>query len=324
MRSMFRGGGGGRAPVRARNLAIAGLLAVAAAAGAHEPIHDVGQDTGLDASQDTREDAGQNAGENATSPGRFRVAVTPYAWLPGFSGDVMARGIEFDINTSLADIIDTSDSAFGYMGAIDFEAGGFVFQINAAWVSAEVENARGVLRNGEVRSDLEFDASWTEAFAGYRLLDAPLGHWGGSGGRQWLTVDAFVGARLTSIDVDTTVTAQSTVTLRDGTVLMAGQSRDQDQNAEWVEPFVGLRAGHDFGNGWSTTIRADVGGFGIGGARFSWQAEALGGYRWQLGGWDVALFGGYRALGQDYSSGGFGWDMVTHGPVVGAQLALRF
>ena len=306
---------------------VGGCLVLATAVGAQDG-QGFGANPSGDMSRHISQDTSQQDTSQANGPSpereRFRVSVTPYAWLPSFSGEIAARGIEFDATTTFADIIDSSDSAFGLMGAIDFEVDRLVFQGNGAWVTAELGNARGVLRNGEVRSDLEFDAAWTEAFAGYRLLERSPGGDGGERARQRFTLDGLVGARVTFIDVDANVTAQTTVTLRDGTVLMPGQRRDQSQSEEWIEPFVGLRLGHDFGNGWSATVRADVGGFGVDGSEFSWQVEALGGYRWQLDGWNIALFGGYRALGQDYASGGFAWDMVTHGPVIGTQIGLRF
>jgi hypothetical protein len=284
--------------------------------------------SGTDGSQDTSPDTTRDANGN-TSPcsdpaDRFRVAVTPYGWLPGFSGDLVARGVEFDVNASFNDILDGSDSALGLMGAIDFEVDRLVFQINGAWVSADLGGTRGVLRNGEVRGELEFDAAWTEAFAGLRLVDESVGDWGSSHNRTRLTLDGFVGVRVTSIDVDTTTTATTTITLPDGFVLMPGQTRRQSQSEAWVEPFLGARLGYDLGNGWSAAVRCDVGGFGVDGSHFSWQAEALAGYRWDLGGWDIGLFAGYRALGQDYSSGDFAWDVVTHGPVIGTQIVFRF
>jgi hypothetical protein len=237
---------------------------------------------------------------------------------------VTARGIEFDVNESFNGILESSDSALGLMGAIDLEFESLVFQINGAWVSAELGDTRGVLRSGEVRGEIEFDATWTEAFAGVRFVDEPVGDWGTSHNRKRLTFDGFVGVRVTSIDVDTATTSTTTITLPDGFVLMPGQTRRQSESEQWVEPFVGARLGYDLGNGWTAVLRGDVGGFGVDGSHFSWQAEALAGYRFDLGGWDIGLFGGYRALGQDYSSGDFKWDVVAHGPVVGARLVFRF
>ena len=38
----------------------------------------------------------------------------------------------------------------------------------------------------------------------------------------------------------------------------------------------------------------------------------------------LAAFGGFRALGQDYTDGGFQWDVITYGPIIGAQFSFAF
>jgi hypothetical protein len=72
---------------------------------------------------------------------------------------------------------------------------------------------------------------------------------------------------------------------------------------EWVDPFVGGRIRHDFGQNRNVMLEGDVGGFGVG-SDFSWQV--VGTY-----GFDVNVFGstmhsvvGYRALAVDYSETG--------------------
>jgi hypothetical protein len=69
----------------------------------------------------------------------------------------------------------------------------------------------------------------------------------------------------------------------------------------------------------------DVGGFGVG-SDFAWSALGLFGWRFALLGQDAAALWGYRALGQDYSTGSgrqrFEWDVIMHGPAIG--LTVRF
>jgi hypothetical protein len=91
---------------------------------------------------------------------------------------------------------------------------------------------------------------------------------------------------------------------------------------EWVDPFVGARIRHEFGNNKTVTLEGDIGGFGAG-SEFSWQV--VGTY-----GFDVNVFGstmhsivGYRALAVDYSENGRfgknGIDYLQHGPLLGAK-----
>jgi hypothetical protein len=91
--------------------------------------------------------------------------------------------------------------------------------------------------------------------------------------------------------------------------------------ADWVDPFVGLRLRGRISERWEYALRGDVGG-GIGGSRFSWQAAATIGYRFELFGLPATAHLGYRALSQDFESRRLTYDVTLHGPVVG--LSLRF
>ena len=61
----------------------------------------------------------------------------------------------------------------------------------------------------------------------------------------------------------------------------------------------------------------DVGGFGVG-SDFAWSVTGLFGYKWQAGTVEWAILAGYKALGQDYTTGSgaqrFRWDTTMHGP----------
>lgn len=69
------------------------------------------------------------------------------------------------------------------------------------------------------------------------------------------------------------------------------------------------------------TLRADLGGFGIGGSsNLSAQGSLV--FRWLFRpDWDLLL--GYRALYQDYETGKgpskFAYEATTHGPLLGLE-----
>jgi len=252
----------------------------------------------------------------------FHFSFAPYMWLTSISGDISVRNITVDADVDFASIVDASDSVFGLMGAIDIEYKGFVAQFNAAWSEVEFSGSRAFARNGTLSADVTMDTAWIEAFAGYRFLERSLGT--DASARRRVTLDGFVGARFTMIDVDATFTARESLTLPNGEMLTAGQTADRDQSESWFEPFIGARLGLDLSENWSLNLRGDIGGFGISGADFSWQVAALAGYRWHLDGWAIGVFGGYRVLSQDYSSDDFAWDAITHGPLLGAQFSWRF
>jgi hypothetical protein len=263
----------------------------------------------------------------APAPELLNLTFTGYAWLTSMSGTTGVAGLEFDIDESFFDLVGESDHLFGLMGSIDAEYKRLVFQLNGVYSHAEFSGQRTFARGGGgaavgIDVDLEIDAAWFEVFGGYRFIDRPLGEASESDSR--LTLDGFLGGRFTAMELQADVVAEQMVTLPNGTVLQAGVSRSLDQREGWAELFLGGRIGLELGEQWLLNLRGDIGGFGIGDSEFSWQTVAALGYRWRLEGWSIDLFGGYRALGQDYSRGGFTWDVITHGPVLGAQASLSF
>lgn len=252
------------------------------------------------------------------------LRFTPYAWLTSFNGDFGARSIELNVDASFADILDESDSVIGFMGAIDAEVDRFVFQLNGVYTKAEFGTTRGRAgpRGSSVsaEADAVLETTWIEALAGYRLADQRFG----TESTYRLTLDGFAGLRYTDLALDQSVTAEANVELPRGGMLEAGVRREFSDSQAWFEPFVGLRAGFEFGEGWSVSLRGDLGGFGFDGSDFSWQAIATLGYRWRFEQWSLGLFAGYRALGQDYRDDDFKWDMVTHGPLIGLSVAFEF
>lgn len=253
---------------------------------------------------------------------QLKVDIAPYIWMTNFSGDVTIRGIQFDADISFADILEDSDSIFGLIGAIEFEYDRLLLQFNGAYAKVKFDDTQGFLRDGTVNADIEQSMGWYELFGGYRFLDRPIGE--DRSIHRRLTLDGFVGGRYTDIDVDATISVSDAITLPEGGVINVGETRERDASESWFEPFVGGRFGIDFSERWHFVLRGDVGGFGISGAQFAWQTVALLGYHWEMDGWTLAAFGGFRALGQDYSSDGFGWDMVTYGPVIGVRFGLAF
>lgn len=91
---------------------------------------------------------------------------------------------------------------------------------------------------------------------------------------------------------------------------------------EWVDPFVGGRVRHDFGQNKNVTLEGDVGGFGAG-SEFSWQVVGTYGFDVNVLGSTMHSVVGYRALAVDYSETGAhgknGIDYLQHGPVLGAK-----
>jgi hypothetical protein len=115
-----------------------------------------------------------------------------------------------------------------------------------------------------------------------------------------------------------TITVDGSVQIEIDRALAIASSGD----LEWVDPFIGGRIRHQFGNNKDLALEADVGGFGVG-SHFSWQVVATYGFDVNCLGTPLHTVIGYRALAVDYSENGpFGenaLDLVQHGPLLGVN-----
>ncbi len=232
----------------------------------------------------------------------WEFKVAPYMWFLSASGDVTVKGQESDLDLSFNDIWDELNIAA--MVAFDGRKGRWGFYGDI--IAANLGKSKTV---GGIRIDPTVKLVWLTAGGFYRL-----GTWNLSNAPAsevpTVTVDAFAGARYTYLDIK----------LDFKNVPLPDPSGDKD----WVEPLVGARAIFDLSEKWAASLDGNIGGFGIG-SDFAWGAAGLIGYRFGLFGKDNAtVFGGYRALSQDYSDGSgddkFEWDVTLHGPILGLSI----
>ena len=114
-----------------------------------------------------------------------------------------------------------------------------------------------------------------------------------------VSLDILAGARMNWLEVDLGI----------GTT-----TRSADES--WVDPIVGMRFRAQLSPSFYFRAEGDIGGFDVG-SDLTWQAMAGFGWSFRDNG---GLFLGYRALGTDYSDGGFTYDLVAHGPLIGLEL----
>lgn len=259
----------------------------------------------------------------------FQLTFAPFIWLCGVDGTTGIGGVNLDVDADFVDIWNESDSLFGLMGALDIEYKRFVLQVTGSYTQVETSNSRGRARSGAlgggvstaVSANVEAQTGFYEVMGGYRFVE----HAWGKSDENSITLDGFVGGRLTDMQLQQEVTADATITLPDGRVLEAGRSRTMSDNQGWFEPFVGMRSQIGFGEHWALVFRGDVGGFDVDGDQFAWQALGAVGYRWpQEGGGSIDVFAGYRVLSQDYTNDDYVWSAMTLGPILGAQFVWRF
>ena len=150
-----------------------------------------------------------------------------------------------------------------------------------------------VLEMDDGAVDIDFTETIFEVAGFYRFTEGPH------------TIDGFGGVRYSSMDVD---------------LDFPGPVLDTDQRKDWVDPYVGARWDWMLAEKWMTKLRGDIGGFGIG-SDLTYNLVGLVDFKpWQ----QVSLFGGYRVLYQDYSTGSgsskFAYDATMHGPVLGMNI----
>jgi hypothetical protein len=148
-----------------------------------------------------------------------------------------------------------------------------------------------VLEMDDGATDIDFTEIMFELAGFYRFTRGPH------------AIDGLGGLRYSSMDVD-----------------LDSPGPDVDQGKDWVDPYVGLRWQWKFAEKWGSRLRGDIGGFGVG-SDLTWNLVGLIDFKpWK----HVGLFGGYRALYQDYSTGSgdnkFKFDATMHGPVLGLNI----
>ena len=120
-----------------------------------------------------------------------------------------------------------------------------------------------------------------------------------------MNFDVFAGARVNSMNLELKAVTGS------GHKLL-----DVSGTQTWVDPIIGARFQYELGHDFFFRTVGDVGGFDVA-SQFTWQAMAGFGYRCNERG---SLMLGYRAIGTDYTQGGFTYDVKAYGPIIGYEM----
>jgi hypothetical protein len=217
----------------------------------------------------------------------FRAA--PYGWLTAVEGDVGVHGLSAPVDISMSDTLSSVDMTF--MGV--FEMGYNRWSLGVDVIYAKLSQDIG--GGGILFDSFRFEQKqlFVTPVIAYRVIETENYH-----------MSVYAGARVTAMEVDLT-----------GRFARGGQvTRGADTS--WVDPLVGLRGQAELSDRWFFRYAGDVGGFGVS-SDLIWNAFAGIGYNVND---SVGLLVGYRALGIDYSDGGFNMDVVSHGPVMGLEV----
>ena len=219
----------------------------------------------------------------ADSPWSCRVAL--YGWAESLQGDMGVAGRTADVDLTFNDILKHMDMAF--MGALELSHERWSIMADVMYADISGSKDRGGVY---VRAEeQQFLGNFIVAFEAMKT-DA-------------CKFDVYAGARVNSI--------KATLDINDRiSPLFHGSTTET-----WVDPIIGARFQAQLPNDFFFRAVGDVGGFDVS-SQFTWQAMAGFGYSFHEYG---NLLLGYRAIGTDYSNGGFTYNLVAHGPILGYE-----
>src|SRR5580693_7693146 len=102
------------------------------------------QQTPIPAAESPQEQARSGDGK---SPDDWRFAATVYGWAVNLNGSATARGNTADINASIIDLLQKSDSLIGFMGDFEADKGRFGFYADVVWAQLGVPKSAATYRN---------------------------------------------------------------------------------------------------------------------------------------------------------------------------------
>lgn len=210
----------------------------------------------------------------------WQVRAAIYGWAQALDGDIGARGFTAPIDIGFDDIIENLDIAA--MGLVEINNGcwGFLADFNYAEISEGVPTQAGTLDFEQK----QFLGNFVVTYEVYQNDSTRFG--------------VFGGVRVNWLEVNLSL-----------------PPRSESEDKSWVDPVIGARFQTDLGPDFFIRAVGDIGGFGVA-SDLTWQAMLGLGYRATE---NTNLLVGYRAIGTDYSSGGFVYDVVASGPFLGLE-----
>jgi hypothetical protein len=129
-----------------------------------------------------------------------------------------------------------------------------------------------------------------------------------------LEVDALglVGAARVAAVQQRVAARQAAIAQNIATTLQRKLNRSFARADDWFDPYLGLRSRYDFSKAFYTSVRGEVGGFGVG-SDLMWQVEGVVGCNLTR---NIFSEVGYRALSFCYGNDGLTFDAITHGPQI--------
>lgn len=225
-----------------------------------------------------------DSGIVATTDSGWNVRTAFYGWATAMEGDVTVRGFTSPVDVEFSDILDKID--FAFMGVVEVGRGDWSFAADLIYAKLGADKTVGPDR---------FDVG-VEQFIGNFVVVRNLVDDGTT------RFDLYGGARVSYMSTDLFIDRP-------------GPDTNASASQSWVDPIIGVRAQRNLSEKMFLRGVADIGGFGIE-SDLTWQAYVALGYRLCD---KSALSIGYRGLGTDFTDGGFTYDVVSHGLLLGYE-----
>jgi len=225
--------------------------------------------------------------------------VAPYVWLAGMDGDVTVRGFNSEVDLDFfGDIFEVLD--IGALGHFEASKGPWTAMTDLVYMK--------VSENGDTPGpiisdiDVEMQTLILEVGGAYRVYETDSNFF-----NKPMSLSVLGGLRYTHLDVDVDITASPAIADRSG-------------SKDWVDPFVGFRTTIQWTRRWSSSVRFDIGGFGVG-SDFAYQIATI--QKIEINDRFDFVFG-YRRLSYDYDDGSgaskFEYDVALSGPLLGMNI----
>ncbi|UJW76829.1 hypothetical protein IM739_10645 [Rhizobium sp. SL42] len=229
------------------------------------------------------------------------MIVSPYVWALSLDGDASLAGFDTHVDVPFSETLKHLDLAI--MGNVEVTNGrfGFYFDGQYAETSQEEELLSNELAIGITTTTLAVGAF-------YRAYELDLGGRTVFNAPRVLAIEPTVGLRWTKLEASVQALGLTTT-----------------KQANWTDPFVGVRLNADLDERWNVWTEADIGGFDIG-SKIAYSAQAFLGYRTYVLDHPTVLRLGYRVTSQDFEtddftgSNKFKWDVTQHGPLIGFSM----
>ncbi len=238
----------------------------------------------------------------------WRFTVSPYLFLPvSTSGTTTVADASVDIDLDLQDIFEVLNLAVS--ARAEAWRGDFGLIVDGYYVNIGGDETIGLPgpAGGTVGVDVSVKQGWVDLLGAYRLYHGPYDDTG-----RLASFDVQAGVRYNNLRQE--VDADLSVDIGPG----SGRQTSLGGVEVWWEPVVGARGAMQLNDRWSAAVRADFGGFGVGGDDLQWKVLAGADYR----PWDnTSLKFGWQVYGIDFSTdrsdGEFAYDVVQTGPYLG-------